>query len=162
MSSKSEQTKTMLVRGALPPGLGCFWIESSYPNWLSDITGWRLWIRFVKTFKSPIHYECWVQNRRYLKNYKSQNYQIPIKTSLRTLHIFLDEKKIIQTILRIFNGFISKNKNYKIELLNFHSFQNIAQFFVPKKRAFLERGRGRGGGGGWFCISFTRDNPSFL
>ena len=94
-----------------------------------------------KSRKSPIHYECWVQDRPYLKNYKSHKKKLRnSKSRFRELRIYnRDDKKnwfILSKWLNIFE------KIAKIRKLIYHSFQNIAHLMGRKKLLFK---RGEGG-----------------
>jgi len=139
--------KIIYLRGASPPGPRCFWIESLLP------TGYRVSLISVSesvsqnSLKSPIHYECWIQNLPYLYNYKSK---VKFRSKSVSEHCASFEKNFFsQTILRILNVHISKT----IKLI-FHSFQNIAKLFGPKKFcSFWRRG---------VCMSLTRTGPSQL
>ena len=66
-------------------------LESPVANWLPGITYYRFWIRFI----IPVHYECSIRNRLYLKNQKSppQKKLKNPKIGLRTLRIFWHDKR---------------------------------------------------------------------
>ena len=95
----------------------------------------------------PIHYECWIEIRPSQK-LKSQNYQIKAKSVSEHCAYFGTKK--FETIPRIWTTISQK---LKIEKLIFHSFQNIAQLFGPKKNQPFLRG------GGVVCMSLTRTGP---
>ena len=60
----------------------------------------------------------------------------------------LSGRFFFQLKLRIFNDHILKLKIAKNVILNFHSFQTIAQLFGEKQRFIFSEGKGRGEGGG--------------
>ena len=63
--------------------------QTPHAFWFFNIGVWLAFLNQVRKnlIKSPIHYECWVQHRPYLKNMKNWYF-----IRFRTLRSFLDQK----------------------------------------------------------------------